>query len=176
LDENRSKELPSISPSQISEVAIHFDIGWLAKLLLNGTVEGIEDDFEKGSLCNAAHHEGAVLRILLEQDKAMKFIVIHDAVRLIAQRHHRSMMALLLDRRTGDVPITEEVVKAAVGNVRSGKEVIALLLENGALYAHAPISTWRYFCLIRSWLGSSTVKRSWCRYQRPELVTQRINR
>ncbi len=39
------------------------------------------------------------------------------------------MMALLLEH--GDIPITEEVVKAAARNRRSGKEVMALLLEHG---------------------------------------------
>lgn len=38
-------------------------------------------------------------------------------------------MQLLLEQRGESVPITEEVVKAAVHNNRSGKEVIELLLE-----------------------------------------------
>ena len=38
-------------------------------------------------------------------------------------------MALLLDRRGGDVPITKGVVQAAVGNLMGGKEVMALLLD-----------------------------------------------
>ena len=38
-------------------------------------------------------------------------------------------MALLLDQRGDEVKITEEVVKAAAKNEDSGKEVIALLLN-----------------------------------------------
>jgi hypothetical protein len=38
-------------------------------------------------------------------------------------------MALLLERRGDEVKITDEVVKAAAGNKRSGGEVMTLLLE-----------------------------------------------
>jgi hypothetical protein len=38
-------------------------------------------------------------------------------------------MTLLLDRRGDDVKITDEVVKAAAGNERSGEEVMTLLLD-----------------------------------------------
>jgi hypothetical protein len=43
--------------------------------------------------------------------------------------YSKEVIALLLDRRSADVTITEEVVKAAAGNQRNGKEVIALLLN-----------------------------------------------
>jgi hypothetical protein len=39
------------------------------------------------------------------------------------------VMELLLRQRGGEVKITEEVVKAAAGNWKSGKEVMALLYE-----------------------------------------------
>ena len=38
-------------------------------------------------------------------------------------------MTLLLDRRGDDIPITEEVVKAAAGNQESGNKVMTLLLD-----------------------------------------------
>ncbi|CAJ2505556.1 Uu.00g129500.m01.CDS01 [Anthostomella pinea] len=38
-------------------------------------------------------------------------------------------MALLLDQRGDEVPVTEEVVKAAAGNEENGMEVMALLLD-----------------------------------------------
>ena len=38
-------------------------------------------------------------------------------------------MTLLLDRCGADIHITEEVVKAAAGNWRSGKKVMTLLLD-----------------------------------------------
>jgi hypothetical protein len=41
-------------------------------------------------------------------------------------------MMLLLEKRGADVVITEEVVKAAAENKRSGKEVMMLLLEKQA--------------------------------------------
>ena len=41
-------------------------------------------------------------------------------------------MALLLDRRGGNVPITKGVLEAAAGNRKSGKEIMALLLDRRA--------------------------------------------
>jgi hypothetical protein len=41
----------------------------------------------------------------------------------------KKVIALLLDRRSADVTITEEVVKAAAANKYNSKEVIALLLN-----------------------------------------------
>jgi ankyrin repeat protein len=38
-------------------------------------------------------------------------------------------MALLLDRRGDKITVTEEVVKAAAGNIRKGKKLMALLLD-----------------------------------------------
>jgi len=43
----------------------------------------------------------------------------------------KEIITLLLDRRGDDVPITEEVVKAAAGNKMCGKEIIAFLLDRG---------------------------------------------
>ena len=40
----------------------------------------------------------------------------------------KAIMTLLLDRRGGDIPITERVVKAAAGNER-GKGIMTLLLN-----------------------------------------------
>lgn len=41
----------------------------------------------------------------------------------------KEVMTFLLDKRGGDLVITEEVVKAAAGNRRNGKEVMTLLLD-----------------------------------------------
>ncbi|KAF2176608.1 hypothetical protein K469DRAFT_812982 [Zopfia rhizophila CBS 207.26] len=116
-------------PSRISNIAIKFDIGWLAELLLNGTVCSVKDDFEEDCLSSAAHHKGAVLQVLLKHERGMKLAVTDEAVLCIAKYHHHCMMALLLDQRGADVVITEEVVKAAAGNEGSGMEVMTLLLD-----------------------------------------------
>lgn len=39
------------------------------------------------------------------------------------------VMTLLLDRRGADIQITEDVVKAAAGNLLNGEEVMTLLLD-----------------------------------------------
>ncbi|RYO78032.1 hypothetical protein DL764_010156 [Monosporascus ibericus] len=41
----------------------------------------------------------------------------------------KGVMALLLDQRSAEVKITEEVVKAAARNADSGKDVMALLFD-----------------------------------------------
>jgi ankyrin repeat protein len=51
------------------------------------------------------------------------------AVRYIAKYFDAEIMALLLGRHGGQIPITEEVVKAAAGNKMDGKEVMELLLD-----------------------------------------------
>ena len=45
------------------------------------------------------------------------------------EEYGKGIMTLLLDRRGGDVPITERVVKAAAGNEEYGKGIITLLLD-----------------------------------------------
>jgi hypothetical protein len=44
-------------------------------------------------------------------------------------RSSKEVIILLLNRRGGDVPITEGVVEAAAENKDSSKEVITLLLD-----------------------------------------------
>ncbi|KAI4166568.1 MAG: hypothetical protein LQ343_007949, partial [Gyalolechia ehrenbergii] len=119
----------SSHPSRISEVAILFDIGWLAELLLNKEPCGIIDDFETDCLSRAAKQEGVVLEVLLKHERSMEFTVTDAIVRDIAATHRCTTMTLLLDRREADVQITEEVVQAAAWNSRSGKEIITLLLN-----------------------------------------------
>jgi hypothetical protein len=41
----------------------------------------------------------------------------------------KEIMALLLNRRAGDAPITKRVVEAAARNWGSGKEIVAILLN-----------------------------------------------
>ena len=116
-------------PSRISEVAIHFDIGWLAELLLNREPCGISDDFERNCLSQAAKHKGAVLEVLLKHEIGLALTVTDAVVRATAEFQHFRMMKLLLDRRGADVQITDKVVEAAAGNGRSGKDIITLLLD-----------------------------------------------
>ena len=111
-------------PSRISEVAIYFDIGWLAELLLNKESCGIADDFEGDCLSQAVKTKGIVLEVLLKHERSMEFTITDAIVRDIAANHRCSTMTLLLDRRGDDVHITEEVVQAAAKNYRSGKEIM----------------------------------------------------
>jgi hypothetical protein len=115
--------------SRISEVALCFDIGWLAEMLLDEAVPGIQEDFEDDCLFSAPKHEVAVLRVLLGHKKGLRLQVTIETVTHIANNHPKNMMALLLDQRGNEVKITQEVVVAAAGNSYNGKKVMALLLS-----------------------------------------------
>ena len=67
-----------------------------------------------------------VMTDLLKRKEHAAQITEKEVVR-IAQSS-KEAMTLLLDRRGGDVPITEGVVQAAAGNNRSGQEMMTLLL------------------------------------------------
>ncbi|KAL8939772.1 MAG: hypothetical protein Q9211_002590 [Gyalolechia sp. 1 TL-2023] len=115
-------------PSCVSEVAIQFDIGWLAELILNEEPCGIVENFGTDCLSRAAKREGVVLEVLLKHERCMEFTITDDIVRAIANYQRCTTMTLLLDRRGTDVQITEEVLRAAAWN-RNGKEIITLLLD-----------------------------------------------
>ena len=119
----------SSRPSRISEVAIYFDIGWLAELLLNKESCGIADDFEGDCLSKAVKKKGIVLEVLLKHERSMEFTITDAIVQRIAAWHRCDLMTLLFDRRGDDVHITEEVIQAAAENSESGKEIMALLLD-----------------------------------------------
>ncbi|KFZ01163.1 hypothetical protein V500_00867 [Pseudogymnoascus sp. VKM F-4518 (FW-2643)] len=55
--------------------------------------------------------------------------ITEETAEIIAGSFHYKVMELLLDCRGDDVVITEEVIKAAAGNSRSGAEVMKLLLD-----------------------------------------------
>ena len=119
----------SSRPSRISEVAIYFDIGWLAELLLNKESCGIADDFEGDCLSKAVKEKGIVLKVLLKHERSMEFTITDAIVQRLAAWHRCVLMALLLNRRGDDVHITAGVVQAAAKNFESGEEIMALLLD-----------------------------------------------
>jgi hypothetical protein len=87
--------------SLVSELAICLDIRWLAELLLSGQSKDLVDDFPPNSvLMLAAGSEGlGVLGTLLQR------------------------------QRDCNARITENIVKAAIGNSSNGKKVMRLLLS-----------------------------------------------
>ena len=55
--------------------------------------------------------------------------ILEEEVVQVTKLFSKEMLTLLLDLRRSNVPITEEVVEAAVGNRERGKEIMALLLD-----------------------------------------------
>ena len=71
--------------------------------------------------------ELGVITDLLKPKEHAAQITEKEVVKII--QSPKEIMALLLDRRGGDVPITKAVVQAAIRNWTSGKEIITALLN-----------------------------------------------
>ncbi len=117
--------------SSVWEVAIRYDISWLANLLLDNTPHDLREHCRNDySICSieAAKFSLSVFQELLNH---MKLVVTEKVVRIAAghDRNGKELMMLLLKERGNEITITEEVVKAAAGNDESGKEVMMLLLK-----------------------------------------------
>ncbi|OCK89825.1 HET-domain-containing protein, partial [Cenococcum geophilum 1.58] len=90
----------------------------MAVLLKQG---GAKVSITEGVVKAAVRSGGEVIAVLLEQRA--------EEVLIAAARSGKEVMAVLLKQKRVKVKITEEVVKAAVGNSCSGDKVIGLLLE-----------------------------------------------
>jgi hypothetical protein len=102
---------------------LHMDIG-------GETRESLEESVLQEAITQG--HKMAIETILQQSShvhiqNGMYNNLLQEAAR---QSNHNSqeIMALLLDQRGDEVPITQEVVVAAAGN-RNGKDIIALLLD-----------------------------------------------
>jgi hypothetical protein len=62
-------------------------------------------------------------------DRLDQIVITEGMVSIIAGKFAEKAMSLLLDRRGGQITITEKVVEAAAGNCKNSKEVMALLLD-----------------------------------------------
>jgi hypothetical protein len=109
------------------DLAILFDIGWLAELLLHKETGNIEFSLGYKILFRAANKQGAVLKVLLEDEKGNEIEMTDETVQAIARKHDHNMMNILLDRRGDDVHITEDVMIAAAGN--PSEKVMMLLFH-----------------------------------------------
>ena len=114
---------------RISEIAIYFDIEWLAKLLLNKKSCDIVDDFEKNCLSQAVKIKKIVLKVLLKHEKSIKFTITDVIVQHITTRHRCVIIILFFDRRNDDVHITAEVKQATAKNFENDKKIIILFFD-----------------------------------------------
>ncbi|EMR87688.1 putative het domain protein [Botrytis cinerea BcDW1] len=93
-----------------------------SKAKLVGTYMG-QNQQESGAI------KGGMLTRLTDKIRGNNQIEEEDLIH-IARSFHKELMHILLDLKRENVIMTEEVVKAAAGNEKSGKEVMMLLLEN----------------------------------------------
>jgi hypothetical protein len=118
-------------PMSLCEIAIYYDIDWLANMLLNKISDDLLETFGNGCLIEAARSSPKVFKELLNHPEIKRIRATEDVVKAAARNwgSGKEVMMLLLEERGDEVKITEEVVKAVAGNRKSGKEVIMLLLE-----------------------------------------------
>ena len=136
--DNRQKHHPlrrydevNFKPLLTSEIAMFYDIGWLAKLLLDNTVADLPNDFTEDCLFEAAEHKGEVLRTLLEHDYSVTFPLKSQAIEMIAEQHNHELFKLLVEKRGQDVCFGSGVAAAAAANTGHAREVMRLLLQVG---------------------------------------------
>jgi dephospho-CoA kinase len=72
---------------------------------------------------------GREILVLLLDRRPCKTKITGRMVQILARTFDREILGMLLDKGGEGVVVTDEVVKAAVGNVGSGKEVMTLLLD-----------------------------------------------
>ncbi|SPO04568.1 related to ankyrin [Cephalotrichum gorgonifer] len=118
--------------SSLCDIAIRFDIGWLARLLLDQMSTSLSETFQDDCLTRAAGSYGSrALKELLNHDTMRRIRVTDEVVQEAARNwaSGKEMMELLLEKRGDEVEITNEVVKEAAMNGLWNKEIIELLLE-----------------------------------------------
>jgi GTP-sensing pleiotropic transcriptional regulator CodY len=121
----------------ILKAAMH-SYGHIVKKLLHTKIGDKTGQCLEESALQEAVRQGqkmAIHTILQQSSRVHTQIEMYDNLLQEAARHDncdsQEVMALLLDRRRYDVPITQEVVVTAARNTHSGKEIMALLLNKG---------------------------------------------
>lgn len=119
------------SESSVFDIAAHYDIGWLAEMLLDRIFPDVSETFKNDWLVQAAASGPIVLHKLLAHTMTQRVRVTDEVVKAAAGNWEsgEEIITLLLDQRGPEIKITEDVIIAAAGNWESGKEILALLLD-----------------------------------------------
>ncbi len=146
---------PMEIPTSVWEIAIHYDIGWLANLLLKDKPHDLEEHLSDHYCHEAARLSLSVFQEITNHTKIRatkevvkaalentanrnevmvllleKVEITNEVVIAIVGLCDNEVMSLLLNRWGNKVVITEEVVVAAEGYTTNGKGKMMLLLEN----------------------------------------------
>ncbi|MCJ1310783.1 hypothetical protein MMC25_004450 [Agyrium rufum] len=113
-------------------IAVTYDMGWLAELLLNNAIPGLNNDFEEKCLEYAAMTEGKVLRVLLNRRGA----IVRDFEDIMVAaadnvEYGEDLITYLLKHRGGEIHITNRILVVAARNYGSAVELLTLLLDHG---------------------------------------------
>ncbi|KFZ23512.1 hypothetical protein V502_02005 [Pseudogymnoascus sp. VKM F-4520 (FW-2644)] len=112
-------------PESVRDIAIIYDIGWLANLLLINTPDNLSVQFDESLIVSfATRGRSSILEEILKHPK----LKVTEAFVKTMATWNKGAMRVLLSQRGGEVKITEEVLKAAVRGY-GGKEVIEILLS-----------------------------------------------
>jgi hypothetical protein len=111
-----------------ASIAIVMDIDWLVRLILHDEKGAVEEHFPVDCLATVAANGGHALEALLDYGEPYTSGITEDVIKAAAMNTNgERAMTLLLDRRGGDVQITEKVVKQAAMN--SNEAIITLLMD-----------------------------------------------
>ncbi|KAF5875955.1 putative het domain protein [Botrytis fragariae] len=128
LFEKRSEEMSFIQ--EILEIAaeIRYYGKEIIMLLLEKQREKVVITEEVVGATGRSYGNGKEIMMLLLEERG-EATVPEKAVMLIARHFQVKFMALLLEKQSEKLIITEEILKAAVGNYHYGQEITMLLLE-----------------------------------------------
>ncbi|KFY96739.1 hypothetical protein V498_02511 [Pseudogymnoascus sp. VKM F-4517 (FW-2822)] len=111
-------------PQSLWDIAIFYNIGWLANLLLIDTPGNLSAQFVESRMASLA--AGTAPMVLEEVLRHTKLKVTESLVRAAAG--NKEAIIVLLQERGAEVKITENVIKAAASS-RDGADILKLLLH-----------------------------------------------
>lgn len=137
------------------------------KLLLDTGVNINAWDREYGNALEAASVRGyeAIVKQLIDKDADIDAQVVVAAARNYL--NGKEIMTLLLDRRSADVQITEQVVKAAAGNGDGGNLILhlhhatAIEVTEAVMESAATSGQESVLRLFEEWAGTRVVSQQW---------------
>ncbi|KAI1839800.1 hypothetical protein JX266_013987, partial [Neoarthrinium moseri] len=112
-----------------SDIALAFDIGWLAQLLLDRKFDDVDCQFKEDCLSKAFLKEGKALKALLQHEAREDLILTQQIAAGIMGKFEAEMTKTLLQMRGQNLQLTSAMVRAAAANWISGGEIMELLLR-----------------------------------------------
>ncbi|GAW12879.1 hypothetical protein ANO14919_022500 [Xylariales sp. No.14919] len=112
-----------------SHIAIKYDIGWLAKIILDRKTEGIDDDFDRELFYTTTPLHFSILKECIEHERLSEFKAPWMPVLFLTKVKDAGYMVPLLKKFRSNSSIMAEAMQQAAGNERHGAAIMEALLE-----------------------------------------------